>query len=200
MKKRIITVSREFGSGGHTLGKLIAEKLGISFYDGELIDKAVEETGFSHDFVREAGEYASTANSLLFSLSMSASSGTMGMPSNYDKIYIAQNNIIRELANKEPCVIVGRCADYVLRDRDDCLNIFVHASNEKRAERILERYGEYEGKSIEKRLREKDKKRALYYRHYTGQSWGSLKNYDLTFDSGVISLEEMADFVCNMIK
>ncbi len=200
MKKRIITVSREFGSGGHTLGKLIADKLGISFYDHELIDKAVEETGFSHEFITEAGEYASTANSLLFSLSMSASSGTMGMPSNYDKVFIAQNNIIRELANKEPCVIVGRCADYILRDREDCLNVFVHASNEKRAERVLDRYGEHEGKSIEKRLREKDKKRTLYYRHYTGQSWGSLKNYHLTFDSGEISLEDAAEFVCNLIK
>lgn len=200
MKKRIITISREFGSGGHTLGKLVAEKLGISFYDHELIDKAVEETGFSREFIQEAGEYASTANSLLFSLSMSASSGTIGMPSTYDKIYIAQNSIIQELANKEPCVIVGHCADYILSDREDCLNVFVHASNEKRAERILERYGEYEGKSIEKRLREKDKKRALYYKHYTGQSWGSLKHYHMAFDSGEISLEQIAELICSVVK
>lgn len=200
MKKRIVTIGREFGSGGHTLGKLIAEKAGYAFYDSELIDKAVEETGFSREFIKEAGEHASTANSLLFSLSMSATSGTIGMPSIYDKIFIAQNNIIRSLADKEPCVIVGRCADYILRDREDCLNVFVHASNEKRAERVLERYGEFEGKSIDKRLKEKDKKRALYYKHYTGQSWGSMKNYHLTFDSGEISLEDAAEIICGLIK
>lgn len=200
MKKRIITISREFGSGGHTLGKLIAENLGINFYDSELIDKAVEETGFSHEFVKEAGEYASTANSLLFSLSMSATNGHMGMPSNYDKIFIAQNNIIQELANKESCVIVGRCADFILRERDDCLNIFVYADMESRAKRVLERYGEYKGVSIEKRLREKDKKRALYYRHYTGQSWGSLKNYHLSIDSSAITLEDAAKFISQIVK
>lgn len=200
MKKRIITISREFGSGGHTLGKLIAENLGIAFYDGELIDRAVEETGFSHEFVKEAGEYASTSSSLLFSLSVSATNGRVGMPSNYDKIFIAQNNIISDIANKSPCVIVGRCADFILKERTDCLNLFVFSDTESRKKRILERYGEYEGVTIEKRLKDKDKKRALYYRHYTGQSWGVMKNYHLSINSGEINLEDAARFISDIVK
>ena len=139
MKKRIITISREFGSGGHSLGELVAKKLGIPFYDQELIEKAVEKTGFSHEFVQEAGEYASSTSKLFFNMTLASAYSAVGLPSNYDKIYVAQNNIIRSLADEGPCVIVGRCADYILREREDCLNVFVHANTECRKARVLGR-------------------------------------------------------------
>ena len=202
MSKRIITISREFGAGGHTVGKKVAEELGIPFYDQEIIDHAVAETGFSPDFVREAGEYASTTHSFLFNLLLSHSVTAVpgGELSNYDKIYIAQARIIQELAEKSPCVIVGRCADYILRERDDCLNIFVHATDEYRKQRILEQYGEIEGKSISERLEEKDKKRILYYRHYTDRDWGDVKNYHLTLNTAVIPVDKAVQWIVDAVR
>ena len=202
MSKRIITISREFGAGGHTLGKKVAKALGIPFYDQEIIDRAVADTGFSPEFVKEAGEYASTTHSFLFNLILSHSVSTVpgGELSNYDKIYIAQARIIQELAEKSPCVIVGRCADYILRERDDCLNIFVHATDEYRKQRILEQYGEIEGKSISERLEEKDKKRILYYRHYTDRDWGDVKNYHLTLNTAVIPVDKAVQWIVDAVR
>ena len=200
MKKTIITVSREFGSGGRTVGALVAKKLGIPFYDQELIEKAVEETGFSREFISEAGEYASTTSRFLFNMSLSSSYSNIGVPSNYDKIYIAQNNIIRSLADEGPCVIVGRCADYILREREDCINVFVHANLEFRKKHVLENYGEMEGTPIQKRLEEKDKKRSLYYRHYTGKTWGDSRNYHVSIDTSVVGIERAAAWIVELFN
>ena len=202
MSKRIITISREFGAGGHTLGQKVAERLGIPFYDQEIIDRAVADTGFSPEFVREAGEYASTTHSLLFNLILSHSVSAVpgGELSNYDKIYIAQTRTIQELAEKSPCVIVGRCADYILRDRDDCLFVFVHASKEYRQQRVLEQYGEIEGKTIAERLEEKDKKRMLYYKHYTDRDWGDVKNYHLTVNTAVFPVDMAVDWITDAVR
>ena len=202
MSKRIITISREFGAGGHTLGKKVAEALGIPFYDQEIIDRAVADTGFSPEFVKEAGEYASTTHSFLFNLILSHSVSTVpgGELSNYDKIYIAQARIIQELAEKSPCVIVGRCADYILRERDDCLRVYIHASPEYRQKRVLEQYGEIEGKTIAERLEEKDKKRSLYYKHYTDRDWGDVKNYHLAIDTSAIPLEMAAGWIIDAVR
>jgi cytidylate kinase len=200
MKKRVITISREFGSGGRSIGKLVAEKLGIAFYDQKLIEKAVEETGFSHEFIQEAGEYASSTSKLLFNMSLASSYPSIGVPSNYDKIYVAQNNIIRSLAEEAPCVIVGRCADYILRDRTDCLNVFVHADKEFRKKHVLENYGELKEQSVEKRLEEKDKKRQLYYKHYTGKTWGEAQNYHISVDVGVVGIERAADWIVELFN
>ena len=202
MSKRIITISREFGAGGHTVGKKVAEELGIPFYDQEIIDHAVAETGFSPDFVREAGEYASTTHSFLFNLlrSHSVTAVPGGELSNYDKIYIAQTKTIQDLADKSPCVIVGRCADYILRERDDVLSVFLHASDEYRQQRILEQYGEIEGKTISERLEEKDKKRMLYYKHYTDRDWGDVKNYHLTINTAVIPLDMAVRWIVGAVR
>ena len=202
MSKRIITISREFGTGGHTIGKKAADILGIPFYDQEIIDRAVADTGFSPEFVQEAGEYASTTHSFLFNLILSHSVSTVpgGELSNYDKIYIAQARIIQELAEKSPCVIVGRCADYILRERDDCLNVFIHATDEYRQQRILKEYGEIEGKSIAERLEEKDKKRMLYYKHYTDRDWGDVKNYDLAINTAVIPLDKAVGWIVDAVR
>ena len=202
MSKRIITISREFGAGGHTVGKKVAEELGILFYDQEIIDHAVAETGFSPDSVREAGEYASTTHSFLFNLLLSHSVTAVpgGELSNYDKIYIAQTKTIQDLAEKSPCVIVGRCADYILRERDDVLSVFLHASDEYRQQRILEQYGEIEGKTIGERLEEKDKKRMLYYKHYTDRDWGDVKNYHLTINTAVIPLDMAVRWIVDAVR
>lgn len=201
MTKRIITISRQFGAGGRTLGKLLSDKLQVPFYDSEIIEHAVAETGFSPEFVREAGEYASTTHSFLFNLALSHSvSAGPGEMSNYDKIYVAQARIIRDLAEKSPCVIVGRCADYILRERDDVFSVFIHADDAFRAKHVLEIYGEVEGKTIEERLEEKDKKRSLYYRHYTDREWGDLQNYDLTFNTAKIPVEMACEWIAQAVS
>lgn len=138
MEKHIITISREFGSGGRTIGKLVAEHLGIQCYDAELIQKLAVESGFDESYIKEAGEY--TPGGFLASAFTDRSFG----PTNEDLLWKLQYRIIRELAEKEPCVIVGRCADFILQDRTDCLKVFVHADMKFRADRIVRVYGERE--------------------------------------------------------
>ena len=157
MKNRVITISREFGSGGRTIGKKTAEKLGIPCYDAEIIQTMAQETGFAPDYVQEAGEYAPGG------FLSSAFSNRMLGPTNEDILWEHQYKVITDLAAKGPCVIVGRCADYILQDTADCLKVFIHADMAFRAKRIVEVYGERE-QSPEERLRDKDKRRAAYHR------------------------------------
>ena len=159
MKNRVITISREFGSGGRTIGRKTAEKLGIPCYDAEIIQTMVQETGFAPDYVQEAGEYAPGG------FLSSAFSNRMFGPTNEDILWEHQYKVITDLAAKGPCVIVGRCADYILQDTADCLKVFIHAGMAFRARRIVEVYGERE-QSPEERLRDKDKRRAAYHRFY----------------------------------
>lgn len=200
MKKRIITVSRQFGSGGRTIAKKIASELGITYYDKEIVNRIAKETGFSEEYISEAGEYAFSRRSFLFSLAVTNSythnPGELSIP---DKIYIMQNNIINDLAEKEPCVIVGRCADYILREREDCLHTFFYADKDFRIQHVIENYGETEVPT-EKRLKEKDDKRKVYYRHYTGREWGDVRNYHVSMNSGVIGLDACAEAVVSMVK
>ena len=184
MKKRIITISRQFGSGGHSIAKAVAERLGIAFYDNNLITEVAKQSGLSEEFIRENEEYASHSSSFLYQLAMSTA-GTYGYPSVYQKLYEAQTKVIEEIANKEACVIVGRCADYILKDRKDCLHIFVHADNEHRAKHILEKYGPTE-KTTAQRIKDKDNKRRNYYRFHTDREWGVAANYHLALDSGAL--------------
>lgn len=170
MKNRVITISREFGSGGRTIGKKTAEKLGIPCYDAEIIQTMVQETGFAPDYVQEAGEYAPGG------FLSSAFSNRMFGPTNEDILWEHQYKVITDLAAKGPCVIVGRCADYILQDTADCLKVFIHADLAFRARRIVEVYGERE-QSPEERLRDKDKRRAAYHRFYTNMKWGYAQNY-----------------------
>lgn len=195
MGKRIITISREFGSGGRTIGKQVAERLGIAYYDKELIEKISEGTGFSQEFIQEYGEHAPGTN--IFSYSFLGRSAN-GM-SLQDQIWMEQRKIIRELAEKEPCVIVGRCADYILRDRTDCLNVFIHADMDKKVERIVKLYGETADKP-EKRLRDKDKKRSVNYHYYTDQEWGKAENYHLCLDSGAFGIDKCVDMIVDLAR
>lgn len=186
----IITISREFGSGGRTIGREVAKRLGIPCYDRELIEKIAEETGYAKDFIEKESEYAPNANSFAY---MFLGRGMDGL-SNADKIWISQKKVIRELAEKGACVIVGRCADYVLRERTDCMNVFVYADKKYRAERIVTQYGEREVEP-EKRLEDKDKKRRLNYKYFTDQEWGKRQNYHLCIDSGFTGIEKAVDLI-----
>ena len=188
MKNRIVTISREFGSGGRTIGKKLAEELGIPCYDNELLQKIAQESGFDENYVREAGEYASGGY-----LSAAFSRRTSG-PSNADYLWKIQYDLISELAQKGPCVIVGRCADYILRDKADCLRVFIHADLKFRAHRIVEVYGERE-ESPEQRIKDKDKRRAAYHRFYTEMKWGHAQNYDLTLNSGTLGIERCVQII-----
>ena len=183
MKNRIITISREFGSGGRTIGKKVAENLGIPCYDRELIHKIAQESGFAEEYIQDAGEYSPGGF-----LASALSNRSFG-PTNEDYLWEIQWKIITELAEKESCVIVGRCADYILRDKADCLTAFIHASMDYRADRIVRVYGEREV-SPQERLRDKDKRRASYHRFYTDMKWGDAKNYQITLDSGKLGIEQ----------
>lgn len=191
MKQGIITISREFGSGGRTIGKAVARKLGIPCYDAELITEMAKQSGFAEDYVREAGEYA--PGGLLNSMFTSRAGG----PTNEDILWQIQCNMVAQLAKKGPCVIVGRCGDYILRDRPDVLKVFVHADMAFRAKRIVEVYGQRE-ESPEQRLKEKDKRRSTYYRFYTGRKWGQLDTYDLMLNSGVLGIEKCTELICTI--
>ena len=188
MKNRIITISREFGSGGRTIGKKTAEALGLPCYDRELIQKIASESGFDEQYVKEAGEYAPGGF-----LATAFSQRAFG-PTNEDYIWEIQCRIITELAEQGPCVIVGRCADYILRDKADCLKVFIHADMNFRAQRIVREYGERE-QSPEQRLRDKDKRRAAYHRFYTDMKWGHAQNYDITLNSGTLGIDRCVEII-----
>ena len=191
MKNRVITISREFGSGGRTIGKKVAEQLGIPCYDAEIIQEMVKETGFTPEYVKEAGEY--TPGNIL----SSAFSNRLFGPTNEDILWEHQYKVITELAQKGPCVIVGRCADYILQDKADCLKVFIHADMDFRARRIVEVYGERE-QSPEERLRDKDKRRAAYHRFYTDMKWGYAQNYHLTLNSGVLGIDQCVKIIASL--
>ena len=191
--KRIITISREFGSGGRTIGKEVARRLDYNFFDRELVEEVAKRSGFSQDFIEENGEYGNARSSLLFYWA-TAKQHSMENLSMHDQIYIVQTKVIEELAETGNCVIVGRCADYILRDRKDCLHAFICADMASRAKHIVEFYGEKD-KSPEKRLAEKDQKRKVYYKNYTGRNWGEAKNYDICLNSGVLGMDLCAELI-----
>ena len=200
MTKQIITISRAFGSGGHTIGQEVAKRLGIPFYDKELVDEVAKQSGFHADFIEEAGEYAPVSSSFLFSIAVSPNPlSTMHTMSMADQLFVYQTNVIRNLAEKGPCVIVGRCADYILREREDALHVFIHADMAYRAERIVRLYGETK-QTPDKRLAEKDNKRKVYYKHYTNRNWGDAQNYHLCLNSGLIGIDKCTDIIVDVAQ
>ena len=194
MEKKIITISREFGSGGRSIGRKVAEKLGIPFCDKELVDQIAMESGFAPQFVEEHGEHSPGKSFFSYAFAHHGVPGVMNGLSTADFLWNIQCNVILQLADKGPCVIVGRNADYILKDRKDCLHTFIHADMEFRADRIVRLYGESE-KSPEVRLQEKDKRRRVNYQHYTGRTWGTAQNYDICLNSSVIGIDECADII-----
>lgn len=200
MDKKIITISREFGSGGRTIGKLVADALCVPYYDKELVKRVATETGFDALFVETAGEDAPVKSRLAYAFSGGGGThGAMNGLSADDFLWMIQRKVILELADQEACVIVGRCADFILAERTDCLHVFVHAGLSARASRIVTLYGESE-KSPEKRLEEKDKRRKLYYERHTGQTWGMSQNYHLALDSGTIGIDACVGLITSLAK
>ena len=190
MKKTVITISREYGSGGRIIGKKLAEALGISFYDGELLSLVAKESGYTEEFVRQNDQ--KKTQSLLYHLYM----GSQILPAS-DMIFIAQSRVIKDLYSKESCVIVGRCADYVLRGKEDVINIFIHAPIESRAERVKNEYGEQADNYIG-HVKKKDKSRVAYYNYFADDSWGKTQTYDLSVNSDVgvdNAVKIIADYV-----
>ena len=190
---RVITISRQFGSGGRTIGRQVAEKLGIPCYDQELIEQLAEKSGFTKEYIKEHSEYTERGGWLANALS----GRTAGGMTNQDHIWIAQRELILELAAKGPCVMVGRCADYILQGQADCLNVFIHASMENRAERIVKMYGERDD-APEKRLRDKDKRRKAYYQFYTDTEWGRAENYHVSLDSGALGIDKCVELIVSL--
>lgn len=199
MEKKIITISREFGSGGRSIGRQVAEKLGIPFYDKELVDKIALESGFAPKFVEEHGEHAPGKSRLSYAFAHQGVAGTMNGLSTADFLWSIQCSTILQLAEEGPGVIVGRNADYILKDRKDCLHVFIHADDDFRADRIVRLYGESE-KSPEARLAEKDKRRRINYQHYTGRTWGMAQNYDLCLNSSHLGIERCVEIILSMVK
>ena len=189
----IITISREFGSGGHSIGQAVAKELGIPFYDSVIVEEAAKKSGYSTDTVVEDGEYT-TLSQTWFS---SNAAYNVNYLSPQDKIFEAQRNVILDLAEKGPCDIVGRCADYILDDKTDCLKVFIHADIDFRARRIVEVYGESDVSPLE-RLKEKDKRRAAYHLFYTDKKWGDARNYDICLNSGVLGIDNCVDIIASL--
>jgi len=199
MKKNIITISRQFGSGGRTVGRMVAEKLGIPFYDKELVEQISLESGFAPQFVEEHGEHAPGKSRLSYAFAPQGVPGVMNGMSTADFLWHIQCSTIIQLAEAGPCVIVGRNADYILKDRADALHAYIHSDMEQRADRIVRLYGESE-KSPQARLQEKDKRRALNYQHYTGRTWGAAENYDICINTGTIGIEAAVDMIVSLVK
>ena len=199
MEKKIITISREFGSGGRTIGRKVAEELGIPFYDKELVEQIAVESGFAPKFIEEHGEHSPSSSFFSYAFAPQGVPGIMNGLSTADFLWNIQCSVILQLADKGPCVIVGRNADYILKDRQDALHVYVFADAPYRAERIVRLYGESE-KSPEQRLNEKDKRRRVNYQHYTGRTWGQAQNYDLCLDTGVLGEEFCKEVIVKAYK
>ena len=186
---KIITVSRQFGSGGRTIAREVANRLNIPCYDYELIEKVEKDSGFTKEYIDENGEYSSTG--ILTSM--------FGTSFGRDLVWTSQCKVICQLAAEGPCVIVGRCADYVLRKKADLLKVFIHADNKKRAERIVNVYGE-SNVAPEKLIKEKDRRRAAYYSYYTDVEWGNASSYDISLDSGKFGIDKCVDIIVDLYE
>ena len=177
----VISISREFGSGGHSIASKVAEELGVSFYDSEIVNRVARESGYAKDVIERKGE-DSTGDAWWFDIS---SPSAQYFQSPQDEIFLIQQKVILECAGKGPCVIVGRCSDYILKEaKIRNLSVLIHADMEHRIARILNRYGEIQNVDVKKRILKKDKQRRTYYKYYTDQTWGDYPNYDLSLDSG----------------
>ncbi len=199
---RIITITRQYGSGGHEIGELLSEKLGIKFYDKELISLAAKESGVAPEIFEKADE--KPANSLLYSLSVglynygNGFSSTMGdLPLN-DQLYIIQHKIIREKSESENFVVVGRCADYVLKDNPNVVKVYIYADIASRIKRAVARH-DIEPARAKQAILKADKGRANYYSFYSGQKWGQVDNYDLCINTTNLSTDRAAELIVDYI-
>ena len=190
-KHVVITVSREYGSGGRYVGRLIADKLGIKFYDKEIITKLAEATGLSEEYI-ENNEQKRDASAIL------NNGFYMGLD-NADELFVKETELIKELAAKDSCVIIGRCADFILKDEKNVIKVFVYSGMEDKIKRATQIYG-YEEDKAKKEIERIDKLRANHYKHYTDKDWKDFSNYDICINSDLLGVEKSADVICDMVK
>lgn len=198
MEKKIITISREYGAGGLPVGRLVAEKLGIPFYDKKLVEHVAEESGFAPKFIEEHGEHSPSGSVFSYAFAPQGVPGVMNGLSTSDFLWNVQCKVILQLAEKGPCVIVGRNADYILKDRKDVLNVYLHADIPSRVARVLE--ANPDEKNPEARIAARDKRRRLNYQHYTGRTWGLSQNYHICLDTSTLGFEQCAEIILNAVK
>lgn len=200
--KKVITISREYGSGGREIGEKLAKAFDIPFYDNEIINRAAKETGFAEATFERAESKAT--NSLLYSIAMGMNVyanqdiGFAGLSLD-DRIFLAQANVIRRVAKEGPCIIVGRCADYVLRDQPNVVNIFIRAGVDFRIHRATKRYNISPGKAAEEVLKY-DKRRANYYKYHAGDRWANMANYDLAIRSDFGGIDHAVNCIKHFLE
>lgn len=195
MAKRIITISREFGSGGRFIGEEVAKKLGIAYYDKNIIGQIAEKSGLSPEYIQENAELSPKKGLFAYAFSCRDITGK----SVEDMVYEAQRNIILELAEKEPCVIIGRNADYILKDRDDVLNVFIHGDMPEKIKRITGLYNVKEKEAV-KMMADTDKRRRTNYNFYTDQNWGKASNYTLCLNSSQLGYDRCEMIIMECVK
>ena len=202
-KKILITIARQFGSGGREIGERIAKILDIPLIDKELIKDAASNGELSEEIIKSADE--SAANSLLYTLAMGSNILGTTMHFGYklpinDKLFILQSDVIKQYASKGSCVIIGRCADYVLRDEPSLFRIFIYGDLDHRKERVKERHPELKSSQVIDIINKTDKRRASYYNFYTGNKWGKFDNYDMAINSSTFGVEETAELIAASVK
>ncbi len=195
MAKRIITISREFGSGGRFIGEEVAKKLGIAYYDKNIIGQIAEKSGLSPEYIQENAELSPKKGLFAYAFSGRDITGK----SVEDMVYEAQRNIILELAEKEPCVIIGRNADYILKDRDDVLNVFIHGDMLEKIKRITGLHNVEEKEAV-KMMADTDKRRRTNYNFYTDQNWGKASNYTLCLNSSQLGYDRCEMIIMECVK
>jgi cytidylate kinase len=195
MKKRIITISREFGSGGRFIGEEVAKKLGIAYYDKNVINEIAEKSGLSPEYIQENAELSPKKGMFAYALAGRDITGR----SVEDMVYEAQRKVILELAKKGPCVIIGRNADYILKDRDDVLNVFIHGNMPEKTQRIIRLYNVDEKKAV-KMMADTDKRRMTNYNFYTEHKWGKASNYTLCLNSSQLGYDRCEKIIMECIK
>ena len=195
MAKRIITISREFGSGGRFIGEEVAKKLGIAYYDKNIIGQIAEKSGLSPEYIQENAELSPKKGLFAYAFSGRDITGK----SVEDMVYEVQRNIILELAEKEPCVIIGRNADYILKDRDDVLNVFIHGDMPEKIKRITGLHNVEEKKAV-KMMANTDKRRRTNYNFYTDQNWGKASNYTLCLNSSQLGYDRCEMIIMECVK
>lgn len=201
-KKVIVNIDREFGSDGHEVGKKLAEKLNVPFYDNEFLDRASKESGISKDILQVVDEQHT--KSFLFSIATGSYSGkdrlsAAGTVSLSDRLYMIYNDMIKRIAKEGSCVIVGRCSDYILRDEVNSFNFFVYADLESRVKTTMQKEG-LDDKKARDYINKVDKKRSNYYNYYTNQKWGHRHFYDMLINSGELGIEGSVDIIIKYIE
>ena len=198
MASKIITISRQYGSGGREVGEKLANKLGYTYYDKEVIKRAVEESNISEEFFEKDGESSSSMFSyfLSFANGTGASSDESALPLP-DRIFLIQSKVIKQLADEGPCVIIGRSADYVLRDRTDLLRVLIYADQDMRIQRVMKRNNLTEKGAIA-RIKKIDKGRALYHEQFTGNKWCDALAHDISLSTSKFSIDETVDILADI--